>query len=130
MVRSKDLVWEYCDERGHKLYCNFCGEGFSTGITRFKYHLSREQGNDIKACLEVPDDVQALAISTTHEQKNLLFSELLKRHIRDSNIFDGVALGLLSTTHPRKYLFEYQSFFGGKYAKKTFHWFEWLPFRF
>ncbi|KAL4179829.1 hypothetical protein AMTRI_Chr13g89200 [Amborella trichopoda] len=122
MVMSKDPFWEYCEERRHKLYCNFYVEGFSTGITRFKYHLSREVRNDIKPCPHVPDDVQALAVSMTHD--------LLKYHTRDSNIFDGVALGLLSTTYPHKYLLDYQFFFGGKYANKAFHWFKWLPFGF
>ncbi|KAL4183844.1 hypothetical protein AMTRI_Chr11g100320 [Amborella trichopoda] len=126
MVRSKVPFWDYCEERRRKLYCNFCGEGFSTGITRFKYHLSREQGNDIKACPQVPDDVQARAVSATHEvgftlisnsviqaeQKTVYFSELLKYYTWYSNIFDGVALGLLSTAHP------------------PFHWFEWLPLGF
>ncbi|KAL4196328.1 hypothetical protein AMTRI_Chr04g245660 [Amborella trichopoda] len=123
MVRSKDPFWNYCEEKGHKLYYNFCGEGFSARITRFKYHLSREQENDIKACPQVPDDVQAIALFATHEaeQKTVFFSELLKYHTRDSNIFDGVALGLLSTTHPRKYLLDYQFFFGGKYTEKAFH---------
>ncbi|XP_011621156.1 uncharacterized protein LOC105420191 [Amborella trichopoda] len=36
-------------------------------ITRFKYHLSREQGNDIKARPQVPDDVQALTVSMINE---------------------------------------------------------------
>ncbi|KAL4180544.1 hypothetical protein AMTRI_Chr13g92590 [Amborella trichopoda] len=123
MVRSKDPFWDYCEERRHKLYCNFCGEGFSVGITRFKYHLSREQENDIKVGPQVPDDVQAIAVSVTHEtkQETVFFSELLKYHTRDSNIFDSVALGLLSTAHPRV---------GAKHAKKAFHWFEWLPLRF
>ncbi|KAL4199273.1 hypothetical protein AMTRI_Chr03g144090 [Amborella trichopoda] len=115
MVRSKDPFWDYCEERGHKLYCNFCDEGFSAGITRFECHLSREQENDIKACPQVPDDVQATAVSATHE----------KYHMWDSNIFDGVALGLLSIAHPDKYLLDYQFLyllFGGKYAKKAFHW--------
>ncbi|KAL4189519.1 hypothetical protein AMTRI_Chr08g165780 [Amborella trichopoda] len=122
MVRSKDTFWEYCEERGHKLYCNFCGKSFSTWITRFKYHLSREQGNDIKAYPQVLDDVQVLAVFTIYEteHKTVFLLELLKYHTRDSNIFDGVALGLLSKAHPRN----------GKYEEKAFHWFEWLPFEF
>ncbi|KAL4179812.1 hypothetical protein AMTRI_Chr13g89160 [Amborella trichopoda] len=99
MVRSKDPFWDYCEERVHKLYFNFCDEGFSAGMARFKYHLSREQRNDIKACPQVPDDVQVMVVSTTHEaeHKIVFFSKLLKYHTRDSNIFDGIALGLLST---------------------------------
>ncbi|KAL4192713.1 hypothetical protein AMTRI_Chr06g195670 [Amborella trichopoda] len=121
MFRSRDPFWDYCEQRGDKLYCNFCGEGFSVEITRFKCHLSREQGNDIKAYHQVPDDVQAMI-------KTVFFSELLKYHTQHSNIFDGVAMGLLSIAHSHHYLLDYQ--FGGKYAETTFHWFEWLLFRF
>ncbi|XP_042966680.1 uncharacterized protein LOC122300243 [Carya illinoinensis] len=60
MVRQKDPFWRHAKnlENGRRFSCNYCGDKFSGGISRFKWHLSGLKCHDIKVCDQVPRDVR------------------------------------------------------------------------
>ncbi|GLJ27231.1 hypothetical protein SUGI_0533890 [Cryptomeria japonica] len=59
MPRQKDFAWTHCTAvpGSTKVKCNWCLEEISGGIYRFKWHLSKERGNNTVICKACPTDV-------------------------------------------------------------------------
>ncbi|GLJ48758.1 hypothetical protein SUGI_1028320 [Cryptomeria japonica] len=59
MPRQKDFAWTHCTTvpSSTKVKCNWCLEGISGGIYRFKWHLSKERGNNTEICKKCLADV-------------------------------------------------------------------------
>ncbi|GLJ45394.1 hypothetical protein SUGI_0955760 [Cryptomeria japonica] len=59
MPRQKDFAWTHCTTvpGSTKVKCNWCLEEISGGIYRFKWHLSKERGNNTAICKACPTNV-------------------------------------------------------------------------
>ncbi|GLJ17445.1 hypothetical protein SUGI_0303740 [Cryptomeria japonica] len=59
MPRQKDFAWTHCTAipGSMKVKCNWCQDEISGGIYRFKWHLSKERGNNTEICKKCPTDV-------------------------------------------------------------------------
>uniref|UniRef100_A0A5K0ZHH5 BED-type domain-containing protein n=2 Tax=Nymphaea colorata TaxID=210225 RepID=A0A5K0ZHH5_9MAGN len=63
MHKGKDIFWRHAQlKEDGKLACNFCGEQYTGGITRFKYHLAGLLCHDVAICHQVPDNVKQMAL--------------------------------------------------------------------
>ncbi|GLJ49698.1 hypothetical protein SUGI_1054760 [Cryptomeria japonica] len=59
MTRLKDFVWTHCTTipGSTNVKCNWCLEDINGGIYRFKWHLSKERGNNTEICKRCSADV-------------------------------------------------------------------------
>ncbi|GLJ48277.1 hypothetical protein SUGI_1019190 [Cryptomeria japonica] len=59
MPRQKDFAWTDCTviPGSTKVKCNWCLEDISGGIYCFKWHLSKERGNNTEICKKCPANV-------------------------------------------------------------------------
>ncbi|XP_059077891.1 uncharacterized protein LOC131876489 [Cryptomeria japonica] len=59
MPRQKDFAWTHCTAipDSMKVKCNWCQDEISGGIYHFKWHLSKERGNNTEICKKCPADV-------------------------------------------------------------------------
>ncbi|GLJ45095.1 hypothetical protein SUGI_0949300 [Cryptomeria japonica] len=69
MPRQKDFAWTHCTAvpGSTKVKCNWCLEDISGGIYRFKWHLSKEQGNNTEIRKKCPADVSYQAKQSLDE---------------------------------------------------------------
>ncbi|GLJ20791.1 hypothetical protein SUGI_0379100 [Cryptomeria japonica] len=92
MPHQKDFAWTHCTTipGSMKVKCNWCQDEISGGIYRFKWHLSKERGNNTEICKKCPADV-------SYQAKQSL-EGIVENRAKKARI--GVELGLTST-NPR-----------------------------
>ncbi|GLJ18015.1 hypothetical protein SUGI_0317580 [Cryptomeria japonica] len=92
MPRQKDFAWTHCTTipGSTKVKCNWCQDEIGGGIYRFKWHLSKERGNNTEICKKCPADV-------SYQAKQSL-EGIAENKAKKARI--GVELGS-SSTNPR-----------------------------